>query len=132
MELDSASSALFKDRKSRFYAHLYRVDDIRDVEERLKLQKRKYKKARHHCWAYRILADGEIVEKAHDDGEVGAPGKALLEILRKNEMIGFLMVVSRIFGGVKLGVGGVRRAFVEAGKGAVEIAKEKRGLKREK
>ena len=120
MELKSVSSVLFKDRKSKFYAHLYRISSLEDVESVLKEQRRKYKKARHHCWAYRIEMRGEIQERAHDDGEVGAPGKALLELLRGNEMVGYLLVVSRIFGGVKLGVGGVRRAFVEAGKGAIE------------
>ena len=120
MELQSLSSVLFKDRKSKFYAHLYRVSSLDGVEQILKEQRRKYKKARHHCWAYRIDIDGKIIEKAHDDGEVGSPGKALLELLKGNEMVGYLLVVSRIFGGVKLGVGGVRRAFVEAGKGAIE------------
>ncbi len=126
MELNSVSSAMFKDRKSRFYAHLYLVSSTAEVEEILKLQKRKYKKARHHCWAYRIKGDGEILEKARDDGEVGAPGKAMLELLRNREMVGVLLVVSRIFGGVKLGVGGVRRAFVEAAKYAIESANEER------
>ncbi len=120
MELQSLSSVLFKDRKSKFYAHLYRVSSVEDVERVLKEQRRKYKKARHHCWAYRIEIDGKIMEKAHDDGEVGAPGRALLELLRGNEMLGYLLVVSRIFGGVKLGIGGVRRAFTEAGKGAIQ------------
>jgi putative IMPACT (imprinted ancient) family translation regulator len=120
MELDSDGYYLFKDRKSKFYAHIYRISSADDVEKILKEQKRKYKKARHHCWAYRIEVDGRIEEKSKDDGEVGAPGKALLELLRGNEMIGYLLVVSRIFGGIKLGIGGVRRAFVEAGKGAIE------------
>ena len=120
MELQSLSSVLFKDRKSKFYAHLYRVSSVEDVERVLKEQRRKYKKARHHCWAYRIEIDGKIMEKAHDDGEVGAPGRALLELLRGNEMLGYLLVISRIFGGVKLGIGGVRRAFTEAGKGAIQ------------
>ncbi len=116
MELESCSSALFKDRKSKFYAHLYTVESLEQAEETLKLQKRKYKRARHHCWAYRIEVDGKITEKAHDDGEVGSPGKALLELMRGNDVLNHMLVVSRIFGGVKLGVGGVRRAFVEAGK----------------
>jgi len=125
MELNSVSAALFKDRRSKFYAHLYRMEKPEHAEQILKLQKRKYRKARHHCWAYRIEIDGNILEKSHDDGEVGAPGKALLELMRGNGMINHMLVVSRIFGGVKLGVGGVRRAFVEAGRGAVESYKDK-------
>ncbi len=124
MELESCSAAIVKDRKSRFYAHLYRVQSKEQAEEMLKLQRRKYKKARHHCWAYRLEIEGKITEKAHDDGEVGAPGKALLELMRKEDAVGYMLIVSRIFGGVKLGVGGVRRAFTEAGKGALQECAE--------
>ena len=118
--MEPISGALYRDRKSKFYAHIYRVSSVDEVDAILKEQRRKYRKARHHCWAYRINEGGRVMEKAHDDGEVGAPGKALLELLRGNDMENHLIVVSRIFGGVKLGVGGVRRAFVEAGKGAIE------------
>ncbi len=118
--MEPIAGALYKDRKSKFYAHVYRVSSTEEAEIAVKEQRKKYKKARHHCWAYRIESDGKILEKAHDDGEVGSPGKALLELLRGKEMENTLIVVSRIFGGVKLGVGGVRRAFVEAAKGAME------------
>ena len=118
--MEPISGALYKERKSKFYAHLYRISSIDDVEAVLKEQRKRYKKARHHCWAYRIDENGKILEKAHDDGEVGAPGKALLELLKGKDMENYLIVVSRIFGGVKLGVGGVRRAFVESGKGVLE------------
>ena len=118
--MEPLSGALYKDRKSKFYAHLYSVSSIDDIEPLLKEQRRRYKKARHHCWAYRINDGGTVLERAHDDGEVRSPGKALLELLRGNDMENSLIVVSRIFGGVKLGAGGVRRAFVEAGKGALE------------
>lgn len=121
--MEPISGALYKDRKSKFYAHLYRVSSIEEAESAVKEQRKRYKKARHHCWAYRIVHDGNVLEKAHDDGEVGAPGKALLELLRGNDMENTLIIVSRIFGGVKLGVGGVRRAFTEAGKGAIEESK---------
>jgi putative IMPACT (imprinted ancient) family translation regulator len=59
-----------------------------------------------------------LVERSKDDGEVGHPGKVLLELLRREDLEGGILV-SRIFGGVKLGVGGVSRAFREAGEGAI-------------
>jgi putative IMPACT (imprinted ancient) family translation regulator len=59
-----------------------------------------------------------LIERSKDDGEVGHPGRALLELLRREDLEG-AVVVSRIFGGVKLGVGGVTRAFREAGEGAI-------------
>ena len=85
-------------------------------------RRRDYRKANHHCWAYRLRdASGTVVEASKDDGEVGHPGRVLLELLRKHDLEGVL-VVSRIFGGVKLGVGGVSRAFRDAGQGAINKA----------
>ena len=90
----------------------------------VKAKKGEIRKANHHCWAFRGAdATGQVVERSKDDGEVGHPGKVLLELLRKNDLEGGLLV-SRVFGGVKLGVGGVSRAFREAGEGAV-AAKER-------
>ena len=62
---------------------------------------------------------GAVVERSKDDGEVGHPGRLLLELLRRDDLEGGLLV-SRVFGGVKLGVGGVSRAFREAAEGALE------------
>jgi len=72
--------------------------------------------------AYRLRdAAGTVEERSKDDGEVGHPGRVLLEILRRHDLEGVLLV-SRVFGGVKLGVGGVSRAFREAGEGAIAAA----------
>ena len=102
------------EQRSRFFAHLYEIASPEDVEEILKFHRREYKKANHHCFAMRLGAE----ERSKDDGEVGHPGKVLLEILKKHNLSSHALVVSRVFGGVKLGVGGVSRAFKEAGEGA--------------
>lgn len=101
--------------KSRFHAHLYEIGSEEDVAIILKAHRRKYKKANHHCYA--VLLDGK--ETSKDDGEVGHPGKVLLEILKKEELTSHCIMVSRIFGGIKLGVGGVSRAFRQAGEACV-------------
>ncbi len=106
-------------RRSRFFAHFYRLENADEIEGIMKSHRRKYRKARHHCYAQRLL-EPAVTEKFKDDGEVGHPGKVLLEILKKNDMGAHALVVSRVFGGIKLGVGGVSRAFREAGEGAVE------------
>ena len=94
-----------------------------DVLEAVRAQKSAWRKAVHHCWALRVRsADGVLLEKSKDDGEVGHPGRVLLEILKREDLEGAL-VVSRIFGGVKLGVGGVSRAFREAGEGVVAASR---------
>jgi len=119
--MKESSAVKFTETKSRFYAHLYEIDIPEDIETIIKAHRRMYKKANHHCWA---LVHGTL-EKSKDDGEVGHPGRVLLELLKKERLDRHALVVSRIFGGVKLGVGGVSRAFREAGKGAIELHRGK-------
>ena len=104
------------EQKSRFMAHIYLLDSPDDEEKILKLHRRKYKKANHHCFAISFSDQ----KKAKDDGEVGHPGRVLAEILNKHGLNSHMLIVSRIFGGIKLGVGGVSRAFREAGQAVVE------------
>ncbi|MCE5248450.1 MAG: YigZ family protein [Candidatus Polarisedimenticolia bacterium] len=106
--------------RSRFFALLFPAADEAALEEILKERRKEHRKACHHCWACRFEGpDGAVVERSKDDGEVGHPGRVLLESLRARGLVGGGLVVSRIFGGVKLGVGGVSRAFREAGEGAL-------------
>ncbi len=108
------------EQRSRFYAAAVPAASLDDVKKVLAKRKKKYHKARHHCWACRLRDEnGQIVEQARDDGEVGRPGMKMLELLRHHDLEG-LLVVSRIFGGVKLGPGGVGRAFRDAAMGAIE------------
>jgi putative IMPACT (imprinted ancient) family translation regulator len=108
--------------RSRFHALLSPLAAVSAMDVLLKARRRDYRKANHHCWASRVRdAAGAIVELSKDDGEVGHPGRVLLELLKKYDLEGAL-VVSRIFGGVKLGVGGVSRAFRDAGQGAINAA----------
>jgi putative IMPACT (imprinted ancient) family translation regulator len=105
--------------RSRFYAVLVPLSSPDEMPSIVRARKAEIRRASHHCWAYRLAgAAGAILERSRDDGEVGHPGRVLLEILRSHDLEGAL-VVSRIFGGVKLGVGGVSRAFREAGEGVV-------------
>ena len=108
------------EQRSRFYAAAVPAASLEEVKQELAKRKKKYHKARHHCWACRVRDDnGQIVEQARDDGEVGRPGMKMLELLRHHDLEG-LLVVSRIFGGVKLGPGGVGRAFRDAAAGALK------------
>jgi len=100
--------------RSRFHALLFPISDLAEVKVVLEAQRKKHKKAGHHCWAARCYnADGQLVEQARDDREVGKPGMAILQVLRQHDIEGAL-VVSRIYGGIKLGPGGVGRAFRKA------------------
>lgn len=108
------SDAKLTVKRSRFFAVLARARDEDEIKALVAKQRRRIKRARHHCWAARLaLPDGGLVELARDDGEVGRPGQRILEVLRRNDAQGVL-VISRVFGGVKLGPAGVGRAFKEA------------------
>jgi putative IMPACT (imprinted ancient) family translation regulator len=105
--------------RSRFHALLFPAADEEEAAATVGRRRGELRKANHHCWAVRCRnADGALAERSKDDGEVGHPGRALLELLRREDLEGALLV-SRVFGGVKLGGGGVTRAFREAGEGAI-------------
>jgi len=107
---------------SRFFSHLYKLEKTDEIMDIIKSHRRSYKKANHHCYALRLFnnSNQQIIELFKDNGEVGHPGRVLLEVLKKYNLDQHVLVVSRIFGGIKLGVGGVSRAFREAGEGVVE------------
>ena len=103
--------------RSRFYSHLYKINAKEEITKILTRHKHLYKKANHHCYAIRVNQplNKNLIEIFKDDGEVGRPGKILLDILIRNNLDQHALVVSRIFGGEKLGIGGVSRAFKDAG-----------------
>jgi putative IMPACT (imprinted ancient) family translation regulator len=110
------------EQRSRFRAAAVPAASLEEVKKELAERKRHYRKARHHCWACRVRDEnGRLVEQARDDGEVGRPGMKLLELLRQRDLEGML-VVSRFFGGIKLGPAGVGRAFRDAALGALDSA----------
>ena len=116
-------TARLTEQRSRFHALLVPAASEEEVRAVLDRVAREHRKARHHCWASRIVGpDGRVVEQFRDDGEVGKPGQRILELLRREDLEG-LLVVSRYFGGVKLGPAGVGRAFAEVAKEAVSLAK---------
>jgi putative IMPACT (imprinted ancient) family translation regulator len=125
MKVEHNAEFRFIAERSRFFAVIFPAADQVAVQKMVRLKKGEQRKANHHCWAFRGRGEsGNIMEKSHDDGEVGHPGRVLLELLRHYDFEGGLLV-SRVFGGVKLGAGGVSRAFRQAGEGAIEEYKKK-------
>lgn len=117
MSVNEVYAGKIVDRKSKFFAHLYKIDNLeQDIEEIRKIHNKKYKKAAHHCYAALIGNQ----EDSRNDGEVGSPGRVLLELLHEYNMDGYMIMISRIFGGIKLGQGGVARAFRNTGRGVIE------------
>ena len=102
------SNYLYEIKKSKFYVNLYRIDTVNDVDKYLNEVKSKYKDATHYCYAY--VLNG--YKKVSDDGEPsGTAGIPILEVLDKKNLNYILCVVTRYFGGIKLGAGGLVRAY---------------------
>ena len=109
------------EKKSKFIANLIKVESKEEAEEKIQEIKKKYYDARHNCVAYRVLEEGKVEEKASDDGEPSrTAGGPMLNILQKNNLLNVLIVVTRYFGGILLGTGGLVRAYSEALKKAIE------------
>ena len=102
-------------KKSKFIANLIKVTSKQDAEEKIKNIKKKYFDARHNCISYRVLEDENIIKRFSDDGEpAGTAGKPMLNILQKNNLVNVLIVVTRYFGGILLGTGGLVRAYSDS------------------
>ncbi len=111
------------EKKSKFIANLIYVDTVEKAESIIKDMKKKYFDARHNCIAYRIMENGRIIERSSDDGEPsGTAGAPMLTILQKNNLSNVLVVVTRYFGGILLGTGGLVRAYSEGTLKAIEKA----------
>ena len=112
------------EKKSKFIADLYYVENAEQVEEKIIEIKKKYYDARHHCIAYRYVQGNQVIEKSSDDGEPsGTAGAPMLNILQKNNLCNILVIVTRYFGGILLGTGGLVRAYSEATQKAIEQSK---------
>lgn len=106
------NTSKLKEKKSKFFGYLYSIESQEQYEIIVKAITQEHKKARHVCTAM-ILGE---VEKFKNDGEVGYPGQTLLGLLRHKGNTSHALVVVRYFGGIKLGPGGVSRAFKNCGK----------------
>ncbi|MGK0552437.1 YigZ family protein [Enterococcus faecalis] len=101
-------------KKSRFICTLKRVDTEAAAKAFIDAKKKEHWKANHNCSAFVIGADNQL-QRSNDDGEPsGTAGMPMLEVLKKKELQNVAAVVSRYFGGIKLGTGGLIRAYGQA------------------
>ncbi len=105
-------------KKSKFIAHLVPISEFKGLQDRLK---KEHPKARHVVYALRYLNEFEqIVENSSDDGEPkGSSGQPALNVLRGEDMIDVAVLIVRYFGGIKLGIGGLVRAYGNAVKNVI-------------
>ena len=120
------SSSELDVKKSKFIANIIKITDEQDAKEKLNQIRKEYSDARHNCYAY-IVYDNETktkIEKSSDDREPsGTAGIPILTLLQKNNLVNVLIVVTRYFGGILLGTGGLVRAYTDSSKQALETAK---------
>ena len=111
----------FVEKRSRFIGHVWRVDDEDDARRRIDETRKKYHDARHNCWCYLLRAGGVV--RYSDDGEPqGTAGQPMLNVFQRRGVTNVCCVVTRYFGGVLLGAGGLTRAYSRAAKDALDAA----------
>jgi len=116
------AEAIFKEKRSKFLAFAFPVENEAEIKEKITLLKKKYHDARHHCYAY-ILGADKSSYRMNDDGEPsGTAGCPIHGQLLSKDVTNVLVVVVRYFGGIKLGTGGLRVAYKMAAKEVLENA----------
>ena len=116
----AAGEASFVEKRSEFLGHVRPVESEDEARAFVAEMKKKYYDARHNCWCY-ILKSGQ--KRYSDDGEPqGTAGIPMLEVFRRAGVTNVVCVVTRYFGGILLGAGGLTRAYAKAAKDALDKA----------
>ena len=115
------SEAELVEKRSRFIGQLRPVETEEEARAFLESVKRKHHDARHNCWCYRLREGG--AERYSDDGEPqGTAGQPMLNVFQREEVTNVCCVVTRYFGGILLGAGGLVRAYTQSAKDALDAA----------
>ena len=115
------SETEFVEKRSRFIGHVWLVESEEEARAHIEQMKKKYHDARHNCWCYRLKEGG--VERYSDDGEPqGTAGQPMLGVFQKEGVTNVCCVVTRYFGGILLGAGGLVRAYTQSAKDALDAA----------
>ena len=115
-----AAESEFVEKRSRFITHLWPVETEEEAQTHIREMKSKYYDARHNCWCYLI---GRNVMRYSDDGEPqGTAGQPMLKVFERENVTNVCCVVTRYFGGILLGAGGLTRAYSKGAKDALTVA----------
>ena len=110
----------FVEKRSRFISHVWRVETEEEAQARIQETKKKYYDARHNCWCYLL---GPNLVRYSDDGEPqGTAGQPMLNVFQRENVTGAVCVVTRYFGGILLGAGGLTRAYSKGARDALAAA----------
>ena len=115
-----ASETEFTEKRSTFIGHVFPVETEEEARGRIDEIRKKYHDARHNCWCY-VIKDGPV--RYSDDGEPqGTAGQPMLNVFQRQEVVNVCCVVTRYFGGVLLGAGGLTRAYGRGARDGLEAA----------
>lgn len=121
--IDKNVTAEIVEKKSKFISNLYYVESVEEAENIIKQVNKKYFDARHNCYAFSVCTENGIVNRFSDDGEPsGTAGGPMLNILTSQNLSNVLVIVTRYFGGILLGTGGLVKAYTEATIEALNVA----------
>lgn len=110
----------FVEKRSRFIGHIWPVETEEEAQAHIKAMKSQYYDARHNCWCYLI---GDSLVRYSDDGEPqGTAGQPMLKVFQRENVTNVCCVVTRYFGGILLGAGGLTRAYSKSAKDTLSAA----------
>ena len=118
-----------KIRRSVFIAHLHYAETMQSAKEYISQIAAEHKTANHNCWAYVLGEQGEIFHSSDAGEPGGTAGQPMLNVLKKHDMTNIVAVVTRYFGGIKLGVRGLIEAYSQSVEEAVQSAPLKKLMK---
>ena len=116
----AAAESEFTEKRSRFISHIWKVESEEEALAHVKAMKSRYYDARHNCWCYIV---GQNTVRYSDDGEPqGTAGQPMLKVFERENVTNVCCVVTRYFGGILLGAGGLTRAYSRGAKDALSAA----------
>lgn len=113
------------EKRSRFIGHVWRVESEEEARTLIEATKKKYHDARHNCWCY-VIREGNILRYSDDGEPQGTAGQPMLNVFQREEVTNVCCVVTRYFGGILLGAGGLTRAYG----GTAKLALNEAGISR--
>ena len=113
--------AEFVEKRSRFIGQVWPVDSEEEARRRIEETRRRHHDARHNCWCY-VLREGNVLRYSDDGEPQGTAGQPMLNVFLKEGVTNVCCVVTRYFGGILLGAGGLVRAYTQAAKLALDAA----------
>lgn len=117
------SSGIYEEKRSKFLSKAFHIESVEEAKEIILNVKKEYYDARHNCYAY-IIGEDKKQQKFFDDGEPsGTAGAPIIDAINKRDLTDVLIVVTRYFGGIKLGAAGLTRAYNKAANIALDAAK---------